>query len=163
MIHAPDPLIHERLTLDSYSYLRCWRDHRPAGTQQEAKMRQPPSTPSFPWSVMLVLAAACSSESLGPATSGDGSMAVIPSTATIGQGQVVQLTARLVDEFGDPLNAKVSWSSSNSSVATVSVGGTVLGRREGRAAIIASAGGRAQSAAVHVIPEATGGKPRPQL
>jgi hypothetical protein len=162
MIHAPDPLIHEGLTLDSYPYLRAG-DHRSAETQQEAKMRQPPSSQSFAWSAMLVLAAACSSESLGPVTSGAGSMAVVPSTATIGQGQVVQLTARLVDEFGDALDAKVSWSSSNPSVATVSVGGTVLGQREGRAAITASAGGRAQSAAVHVIPETTGGKPRPQL
>jgi len=90
-------------------------------------------------------------------------MTVIPSTATIGQGQAVQLTVRLVDEFGDPLNAKVSWSSSNPSVATVSVSGTVLGRGEGRAAIIANAGGRAQSAAVHVILDESGGKPRPQL
>jgi uncharacterized protein YjdB len=126
-------------------------------------MRHPSSTPSLTWSVMLVLAAACSSESLGPATSGLGSMTVIPSTATIGQGQAVQLTARLVDEFGDPLNATVSWSSSNPSVATVSVSGTVMGRGEGRAAITASAGGRAQSAAVHVILEESGGKPRPQL
>jgi uncharacterized protein YjdB len=90
-------------------------------------------------------------------------MAIIPSTATIGRGQTVQLTARLVDEFGEPLNAKVSWSSSNPEVATVSVGGTVLGRREGRAAVVASAGGRAQSAAVHVLPDESGGKPRPQL
>ena len=126
-------------------------------------MRHAPSTPALAWSMMLVLAAACSSESLGPVTSGDGSMTVIPSTATIGQGQAVQLTARLVDEFGDPLNAKVSWSSSNPSVATVSVSGTVLGRLEGRAAITATAGGRAQSAAVHVIPEESGGKPRPQF
>jgi uncharacterized protein YjdB len=126
-------------------------------------MRHPRSTQSLAWSVMLVMAAACSSESLGPVTSGDGSMTVVPSTATIGQGQAVQLTARLVDEFGDPLNAKVSWSSSNPSVATVSVSGTVLGRREGRAAIIASAGGLAQSAAVHVITEESGGKPHPQL
>ena len=126
-------------------------------------MRHPPSTQSLAWSVMLVVAGACTSESLGPVTSGDGSMTVVPSTATIGQGQAVQLTARLVDEFGDPLNAEVSWSSSNPSVATVSVSGTVLGRLEGRAAITAIAGGRAQSAAVHVIPEESGGKPHPQL
>ena len=126
-------------------------------------MRRPLSAPSLAWSVMLVLTGACASESLGPVTSGAGSMTVIPSTATIGQGQAVQLTVRLVDEFGDPLNAKVSWSSSNPSVATVSVSGTVLGRGEGRAAIIANAGGRAQSAAVHVILDESGGKPRPQL
>jgi uncharacterized protein YjdB len=90
-------------------------------------------------------------------------MTVIPSTSRIGEGQAVQLTARLVDEFGDPLQAKVSWSSSNSAVATVSVGGTVFGRREGRAAITASAHGRAQTASVHVLPDESGGKPKPQL
>ena len=94
-------------------------------------MRHPFSRTSFAWSVLLVLTGACTDESLGPVTSGDGSMTVVPSTATIGQGQAVQLTARLVDEFGDPLNAKVSWSSSNPSVATVSVSGTVLGREKG--------------------------------
>ncbi len=126
-------------------------------------MRHPFSRTLFAWSVLLVLTGACTDESLGPATSGVGSMTVVPSTATIGPGQAVQLTARLVDEFGDPLKVRVSWSSSNPSVATVSVSGTVLGRGEGRAAIIASAGGRAQSSAVHVISEESGGKPRPQL
>lgn len=113
--------------------------------------------------VFVATAGACSSESIGPATSGIGSMTVIPSTATIGEGQAVQLTATLVDESGDPLQATVSWSSSNPSVATVSVGGTVVGRREGRAAIVASAHGRAHTASVHVLPDESGGKPRPQL
>jgi uncharacterized protein YjdB len=89
-------------------------------------------------------------------------MTVIPSSATLGQGQTIQLTARLVDEFGDPLNAQVSWSSRNTKVATVSVSGTVLARSAGRAAIIASAGGRAHSAAVHVVADESGGKPRPE-
>ncbi len=113
--------------------------------------------------LFLASAAACGSESIGPATSGIGSMTVIPSTATIGEGQAVQLTARLVDEFGDPLQATVSWSSSNASVATVSVGGTVFGRRVGRAAITASAHGRAQTASVQVLQDESGGKPRPPL
>jgi uncharacterized protein YjdB len=113
--------------------------------------------------IVLASAAGCGSESLGPVTSGVGSMTVVPSGATIGEGQAIQLTARLVDEFGDPLQAKVSWSSSNPEVATVSVSGTVFGRREGRAAIIARAGGRAQAAAVRVLPDASGGKPRPPL
>jgi len=127
-------------------------------------MRTAHSTRVLSALVILASAGACSSESIGgPATSGLGSMTVIPSQATIGEGQAVQLTARLVDEFGDPLLAKVSWSSSNPSVATVSVGGTVFGRREGRAAITASAHGRAQSAAVLVLPDESGGKPRPPL
>ncbi len=126
-------------------------------------MRTAHSTRVLSALVILASAGACSSESIGPATSGVGTMTVIPSLSTIGEGQAVQLTARLVDEFGDPLLAKVSWSSSNPSVATVSVGGTVLGRQEGRAAITASAHGRAQSAAVHVLPDESGGKPRPPL
>ena len=126
-------------------------------------MRTAHSTRVLSALIILASAGACSSESIGPATSGIGSITVIPSLATIGEGQAVQLTARLVDEFGDPLQATVSWSSSNPSVATVSVGGTVFGRREGRAAITASAHGRAQSAAVLVLPDESGGKPRPPL
>ncbi|HEY8195924.1 MAG TPA: Ig-like domain-containing protein [Gemmatimonadales bacterium] len=109
--------------------------------------------------VILAAAGACSSESLGPATSGSRTVNVVPSLATIGEGQAVQLTAKLVDEFGDPLEATFTWSSSNTDVATVSVGGTVFGRRAGRAAIIASAHGRAQSAAVVVLRDESEGKP----
>lgn len=119
-------------------------------------------------SALVILAAlgACS-ESIGPVTSGGGvtsgvgSMAVIPSSATIGEGQMIQLTASLVDEFGDPLQAAVTWSSRDPAVATVSLSGTVLGRREGRTAIIASASGKAQTAAVHVTLGEPKGKPRP--
>ena len=113
--------------------------------------------------VLLASAGACSSDSLGPVTSGAGTMTVVPSLSTIDEGQAVQLTAKLIDEFGDPLEATFAWSSSNPDVATVSVGGTVLGRREGRAAITASAHGRAQTAAVLVLRNASGGKPRPPL
>jgi uncharacterized protein YjdB len=126
-------------------------------------MRTTHSTQVLSALIILASAGACSSESIGPATSGIGPITVIPSMATIGEGQAVQLTARLVDEFGDPLQGKVSWSSSNPSVATVSVGGTVFGRREGRAAITASAHGQAQSAAVLVLRDESGGKPRPPL
>lgn len=112
---------------------------------------------------ILASAGACSNESIGPATSGVGSMTVVPRQATIGEGQAVQLTASLVDEFGEPLQAEVFWYSSNPSVATVSVGGTVVGRREGRAAITATAHGRAQTAAVQVLRDESGGKPKPQL
>jgi uncharacterized protein YjdB len=110
---------------------------------------------------IVVLAGACSSESIGPVTSGVGSMTVVPRSATIAEGQVVQLTASLVDEFGDPLEASLSWSTSNPLVATVSVSGTVSGHREGSAAITASARGRAQSASVHVVKEESPGKPGP--
>ncbi|HEU5304689.1 MAG TPA: Ig-like domain-containing protein [Gemmatimonadales bacterium] len=91
-------------------------------------MRAAPTFRVLSLTAIFTLAAACDSESIGPATSGVGSVTVIPSTATIGAGQALQLTARLVDEFGEPLEGvTVSWSSTNPSVATVSVGGTVFG------------------------------------
>lgn len=112
---------------------------------------------------LLLTTGACSSESIGPSTAGLGSMSVVPSSATIGTGQALQLNATLYDEFGDPLQAAVTWSSSNPSVATVSVGGTVYGRQPGRAAITATAHGRLQAAAVQVIGGEPQSKPKPQL
>jgi uncharacterized protein YjdB len=115
-------------------------------------------------SVVLLLSTACESESLGPQRAGPGSVTVVPSVATLGEGQSLQLSASLVDEFGEPMDGVVlSWSSSNPSVATVSGSGTVVGRLSGRAAIIATARGKAQSAAIHVVADETGGKPKPQL
>jgi len=108
--------------------------------------------------------AACTDDSLGPRTAGVGTMTVVPSTATIGQGEALQLTARLVDEFGDPLEGvAVKWTSSNPAVATVSVGGTVLGRRPGSAAITANAGGKVQGSSVRVVEGESQAKPRPPL
>jgi uncharacterized protein YjdB len=119
---------------------------------------------TFSGFVLILAGAACSNDSLGPRTAGVGTMTVAPSSATIGQGQALQLTAKLVDEFGDPLEGvAVTWTSSNTSVATVSVGGTVFGQRPGRAAIIANANGKAQGSAVRVVEDESQGKPRPPL
>ena len=112
---------------------------------------------------LVLTGAACSSESLGPSTGGTGSLSVVPSSATIGRGQAIQLTATLFDEFGDPLQTSVTWSSSNPSVATVSVGGTVFGREPGRAAITATTHGKTHGSAVHVVDGEPQSKPKPQL
>jgi uncharacterized protein YjdB len=117
---------------------------------------------------ILALAVACSSDGTGPATSGEGTLAVAPSTSTIGAGHVLQLTASIVDEFGEPLTGvNFSWSTTNPAVATVSVSGTVFGRSAGRTAIRASARGRTVTAAVQVVQpepdEPPSGKPRPAL
>ena len=113
---------------------------------------------------LIIAIAACNDDSLGPRTAGVGTMTVVPSTATIGQGEALQLTARLVDEFGDPLQGiTVKWASSNPAVATVSVGGTVLGRRPGNAAITANAGGKVQGSSVRVVEGESQSKPRPPL
>jgi uncharacterized protein YjdB len=111
-------------------------------------------------SVLLLLSiAACTGDSLDPESGlgpqiGTASITVAPSRATIAQGQTVQLTAMIVDEFGDPLqHATVSWSTSNPAVASVSVGGTVYGHAAGRAAITARADGKVQSSSVRVLEE----------
>ena len=118
-------------------------------------------------SVLLLLSsAACTGDSLDPQSGlgpqiGTPSITVAPSRATIAQGQTVQLTARIVDEFGDPLqHVAVTWSTSNPAVASVSVGGTVYGHGAGRAAITASADGKVQSSSIRVLEEEPQSKPK---
>jgi len=83
---------------------------------------------------------------------GRGGMTVVPRFATIEAGQTIQLSARLIDDFGDPIEGLTfTWTSSNESVAIVSHRGAVMGRGEGRAAITARADGRVQSSAVQVL------------
>ena len=113
--------------------------------------------------VLVLTGAACSNDSLGPSTGGTGSLRVVPSVATISSGQALQLTATFFDEFGDPLKTSMTWSSSNPSVATVSISGTVYGREPGRAAITATAHGRTHGSAVHVVKGESQSKPRPPL
>ena len=116
--------------------------------------------------VLLLSISGCTGDSLDPQSGlgpqiGTSSITVAPSSATIAQGGTVQLTARIVDEFGDPLqHGSVTWSTSNSDVATVSVGGTVYGHGAGRAAITASTDGKIQSSAVRVLEGEPQSKPR---
>ncbi|MGH7509361.1 MAG: Ig-like domain-containing protein [Gemmatimonadales bacterium] len=114
---------------------------------------------------ILLGAAACDYDSsLNPNRSVPelGAMTLVPRFATIQSGQVIQLTARLSDEFGDVIEGVTyTWTSSNESVAIVSAHGTVTGRGEGRAAITARAQGRLQSSAVQVLPRQP--KPQPAL
>src|SRR5256714_170731 len=65
-------------------------------------------------------------------------VSVSPPTASIQQGQTVQLTATLKDANGNTLSGRtVTWSSSNTSVATVSTSGLVSGVTPGSATITA--------------------------
>ncbi|HKH84249.1 MAG TPA: Ig-like domain-containing protein [Gemmatimonadales bacterium] len=123
-------------------------------------------TMGFVSAVLLLWIPGCTADSLDPQSGlgpqiGTSSITVAPSSATIAQGGTVQLTARIVDEFGDPLqHGSVTWSTSNSDVATVSVGGTVYGHGAGRAAITASTDGKIQSSAVRVLEGEPQSKPR---
>jgi uncharacterized protein YjdB len=101
----------------------------------------------------LVTASACSEPFSPPPNepSGSSGLTVVPSSATIVAGQVVALKASMRDQFGDPLLVTVGWRSSDETVATVAATGEVLGRSAGTATIIADAGGKTQTSAIHVL------------
>src|SRR6266566_273949 len=77
------------------------------------------------------------------------SVTVSPAPASVPQGQTVQLTATPKDANGTPLAGRaVTWSSSNTSVATVSSSGLVSGVVAGSATITATSEGQSGSSAV---------------
>ena len=81
-----------------------------------------------------------------------GSIAIEPSSATLmSLGETVQLTATVLDQNGQPVvDAVVTWSSSDTSVATVSGQGLVTAVSNGSAQITARSGSASVSIAVSV-------------
>ena len=81
-----------------------------------------------------------------------GSITIEPAMATLMSiGETVQLTASVLDQNGQPVSgAVVAWSSSDETVATVSVGGLVTAVMNGTATITARAGSVSQNASVTV-------------
>jgi uncharacterized protein YjdB len=80
------------------------------------------------------------------------SVEVTPSSATLNAiGDTVQLTAVVRDANGNQTSTgSVSWSSKNTSIATVDAAGRVVARKQGRASIVASVGSVTDSAVVDV-------------
>src|SRR5438874_1587686 len=79
------------------------------------------------------------------------SVDVTPPTATVQAGQTVQLTATLKDASGNTLSGRtVTWSSNNTSVATVSSSGLVSGVTPGSATITATSEGKTGTAGITV-------------
>src|SRR3989449_1238 len=79
------------------------------------------------------------------------SVSVSPATASLQVNGAVQLVATPKDANGTPLSGRaVSWSSSNTSVATVSTSGVVTGAAAGSAMITATSEGQSGSATVTV-------------
>jgi photosystem II stability/assembly factor-like uncharacterized protein len=77
---------------------------------------------------------------------------VSPKTDTLSTGQSVTLTATALDTLGAMVGgAAFTWTSSNPSVASVSGSGAVRANGEGVASIVASAGGKSDSATIVVI------------
>jgi uncharacterized protein YjdB len=79
------------------------------------------------------------------------SVSVTPATASIPQGATVQLTATPLDAAGAPLTGRVvTWTSGNTTFATVSASGLVTGVGAGSATITATSEGKTGSATVTV-------------
>ena len=80
------------------------------------------------------------------------SVTVSPASASVLTGQTVQLTAAPKDASGNPLSGRtVTWSSGNTSVATVSSSGLVAGVTAGSATITATSEGQSGTSAVTVV------------
>jgi len=86
-----------------------------------------------------------------PAPAPVASVSVSPATASVPVGQTVQLTATPQDASGNPLSGRViTWSSSSTTVATVSGSGLVTARAAGSATITATSEGQSGTAAITV-------------
>ena len=80
------------------------------------------------------------------------SVTVTPASASVNEGNTVQLTATPKDVNGNPLSGRVvTWASSNTSVATVSSSGLVTGKVAGSAMITATSEGQSGTSAITVV------------
>src|SRR5690606_37894725 len=85
-----------------------------------------------------------------------GSVTVSPAQASVPAGTTVQLTAEVKGAGGDVLDdPAVRWSSSDTTVATVSTSGLVTGVAAGTATIAAASGDESGSAEVTVTPSSS--------
>ena len=81
------------------------------------------------------------------------SVTVTPASASVQAGQTQQLTAMLKDANGNILTGRtVTWSSNNTSVATVSSSGLVTAKVAGSATITATSEGKSGTSALTVTP-----------
>src|SRR5438876_719773 len=79
------------------------------------------------------------------------SVTVSPGAPTVQVGQTAQLTATPKDANGNPLSGRVvTWSSNNTSVATVDAGGLVTAGAVGSATITATSEGKSGTASITV-------------
>jgi uncharacterized protein YjdB len=85
------------------------------------------------------------------------SVSVTPSALTLSPGETTELTATASDPTGVPVSVPISWTSSNSGVASVSSSGSVTANANGSATITAAADGVSGTASVTVEAGPPGG------
>src|SRR5439155_324837 len=79
-------------------------------------------------------------------------VAVTPASASVNEGQTVQLVATLKDASGNTLTGRtVTWASSNTAAATVSASGLVTGKVAGAATITATSETVSGTSAITVV------------
>jgi uncharacterized protein YjdB len=106
--------------------------------------------------VLCVAAAAfsaCSKDAVGPAVSSVGSVVVEPPSATVAVNSSLTLNAEVLGPDGGVLSdARISWASADPSIAEVSSGGVVTGRKVGTVLIAASSRGKDAFSRITVNP-----------
>ena len=114
----------------------------------------PPMTTKLLLAAGLLVSVACNEPTSPPVIV---SLTVAPSSDTVLVGRAVQLTATTRDASGNALTGHaVTWTSSNSIVATVSVTGLVTGvSAGGPVTVTATSVGKSGTAAIAVIPAPT--------
>ena len=74
----------------------------------------------------------------------------IEAPGEIRSGSRATMSARTLDRHGDPIDAPVTWTSRNESVASVTERGTLIAKRRGSAVIVAESGGVARAVTVTI-------------
>lgn len=102
----------------------------------------------------FVLPAGCGdSEGTGPVLPTIAAIRITPVFSPLPMGYRVRLLATPVDEAGEPVGTRVTWTSSNTDVATALANGTVRGVSPGEVRITAEADGVEASTSVTVVDE----------
>ena len=99
------------------------------------------------------------SASAGSIQSSVDVVVVAPRVATIEIDAPVQvragaratLAARTLDRHGNPIDAPVTWTSRNESIAAVNAGGSLVAKRRGSAVIAAESGGVARAVTITIV------------
>ncbi|MGH7522851.1 MAG: M28 family peptidase [Gemmatimonadales bacterium] len=100
---------------------------------------------------LALLVAACSSNPDGGTPPTIATISLSQTAATLAPGETLQLTATPRDGAGTAISGQtITWSTSESSVATVSTSGLVTGVAAGTATIIAATGGKTAASTVTV-------------